>query len=101
MWGQCVSTGHFCNRFATIWLFSIMHAEDCCGVRSESVGGQGSSIKFEDGRVTPDTTHSVQSIKQGGDLDAARVRRLTSKDTTKSGACHGAKQQNVMLYSSV
>ncbi len=71
VWGQYVGTGLFCNSFATVWLFSIMHAEDCCGVRCGTVGGQGSSINSEDGRVTHNITHNVQSTEQGGNLDAA------------------------------
>lgn len=71
VWGQYVSTGFFCNRFVTVWLIPTMHAEDCCGVRCATSGGQSSSSNSEDGRVTHNTIHSVQSTEQGANLDAA------------------------------
>lgn len=49
-----------------------MHAEDCGGVGSGTAGGQVSSINSENEKVTHNTTHSVESTQQGGNLYAAQ-----------------------------
>ena len=66
-----MQAGLFWNRFVTVWLFSFTHAEDCCGVRCGTAGGQGSSINSEVAKVAHNTTHIVQSTEEGANLDAA------------------------------